>query len=173
MPTPTVVTNHARTLRATPEEVWPWLTQVGWHRGGWYTARWVDRLLFPANWPSADWLDPDLLRDLAVGDVIADGPPGTAHFVVAQVDEARLLVLHSTTHIPGSWQKKTGARIDWVWIFTLEPASCGGTRMLIRTRASTSPWWLTAAYVGALIPADHIMATSMLRGLDKRSGRTP
>ena len=51
---PTLVTNHAATLSAPPEQVWPWLTQVGWHRAGWYTPRWVDRLLFPGNWPSAD-----------------------------------------------------------------------------------------------------------------------
>ena len=41
--------------------------------------------------------------------------------------------------------------------------------MLIRTRASTAPWWLTAAYVTALVPADYVMASSMLRGLDRRS----
>ena len=47
---PQVVTNHAITIDAPPESVWPWLAQMGWHRAGWYTARWVDRRLFPANW---------------------------------------------------------------------------------------------------------------------------
>ena len=75
---PSLVTNHAATLSAPPEQVWPWLTQVGWHRGGWYTPRWVDRLLFPDNLPSTDRLDPDLVRDLRPGDRIPDGPPGTA-----------------------------------------------------------------------------------------------
>jgi hypothetical protein len=30
---PTLVTNHAAHLPAPPEDVWPWLTQLGWHRG--------------------------------------------------------------------------------------------------------------------------------------------
>ena len=47
------VTNHAVTIDADPADVCPWLTQMGWHRGRSYTDRWVDRLLFPANWPSA------------------------------------------------------------------------------------------------------------------------
>ncbi len=97
---PNVITNHARTLPAPPDAVWPWLTQTGWHRGGWYTARWVDRFLFPANWPSADRLDPELMRDLQLGDTIPDGPPGTAEFVVEYVDVPHLLVLHSVTHVP-------------------------------------------------------------------------
>ena len=43
---------------------------------------WVDRLLFPDNWSSLDRLDPVLVRDLQAGDVIPDGPPGMAWFVV-------------------------------------------------------------------------------------------
>lgn len=50
-PRPHVVTTHAITIAASPECVWPWLVQMGWGRGQWYTARWIDRLLFPANGP--------------------------------------------------------------------------------------------------------------------------
>ena len=166
---PTLVTNHARTLAASPEAVWPWLTQVGWHRGGWYTPRWVDRLLFPDNWPSADHLVPSLQKELVPGDVIPDGPPGTASFEVVVARAPHHLVLHSTSHVPQSWQDNVGARIDWCWTFSLDDAPNGGTRMLIRNRARTSPWWLTAAYVGVLVPADHLMANGMLKGLDERA----
>jgi hypothetical protein len=148
---PTVVTNHAITIPAQVDQVWPWLVQMGWHRGGWYTARWVDRLLFPANRPSAAQLVPDLQRPLAVGDRIPDGPPGTAWFVIEHVDPPRLLVLHSTTHVPAAWRARLGASIDWTWTFTLS-GTPAGTRLLLRTRGRTRPWWLTAAYVMALVP---------------------
>jgi hypothetical protein len=165
---PPVVTNHAVTIPAPPSRVWPWLVQMGWHRGGWYTARWVDRLLFPANWPSATRLVPDLQRPLQVGDRIPDGQPGTAWFAVEHVDPPRLLVLHSTTHLPPAWRVRLGAWIDWTWTFTLTGTSDGGTRLLLRVRGRTGPWWLTAAYVGALVPADYVMATSMLKGIRRR-----
>ncbi len=57
---PLFVTTHAITIDAPPGRVWPWLVQVGWHHGGRYTVRWVDRLFFPANWPSAERLIPEL-----------------------------------------------------------------------------------------------------------------
>ena len=67
-------TNHAITIEARPADVWPWLTQLGWHLGGYYTPEWVDRLLFPQNWPSLNHLDPALMRDLGVGDTIHRRP---------------------------------------------------------------------------------------------------
>jgi hypothetical protein len=46
------------------------------HPGGFYTPEWVERLLFPENWPNLDHLDPAVLHSLEVGDTIPDGPPG-------------------------------------------------------------------------------------------------
>jgi len=131
--------------------------------------RWVDRLLFPANLPSADVLDPALLRDLAAGDTIPDGPPGTAWFVVEQASAPGTLVLHSTTHVPASWRDKFGAAVDWTWSFRLTGLPGDRTRLHIRMRGRAAPWWLAAGFAGAIIPADYIMATGMLRGLKHRA----
>ena len=105
VPTPVVVTNHAITIDAPPECVWPWLVQMGWGRGGWYTARWVDRLLFPANGPSATGVIAEL-QDLQIGDFVPDGPPETnTGFTVEELIPNRTLVLHSTSHLPASWRR--------------------------------------------------------------------
>lgn len=170
---PTFVTNHAATLSAPPETVWPWLTQVGWHRGGWYTPRWVDRLLFPDNWPSTDHLDPDLVRALRPGDRVPDGPPGTAEFVVERADAPRVLVLHSRTHLPPGWDDRFDAALDWVWTFSLEPVGTDRTRLLIRNRGTVRPWWLDRAYLLGIVPADHVMTRGMFRGLEQRVGGPP
>jgi hypothetical protein len=167
---PTVITNHAITIEAPPERIWPWLVQMGWHRGGWYTPRWVDQLLFPANWPSANRLIPRLQRPLRVGDRIPDGPPGTAEFVVQHAEPSHLLVLHSTSHLPAGWRTRPGGAVDWVWTFALDERD-GGTRLLLRTRARIMPKWLAATYVGALVPADWVMAGGMLNGIRRRVQR--
>lgn len=165
---PSFVTNHAATLDAPPAQVWPWMTQIGWHRGGWYTPCWVDRLLFPDNWPSADALDPALVRDLAPGDTIPDGPPGTAHFIVERADAPSTLVLHSRTHLPPGWDTSVGASLDWVWTFAFDPVGADRTRMLVRNRGRVQPPWLDLAYLATIVPADHIMTRGMFRGLQQR-----
>lgn len=169
VPHPQLLTNHSITIDSPPAEVWPWLTQMGWHLGGYYTPLWVDRLFFPANRPSLDHLDPDLVRDLAARDTIPDGPPGTAFFVVEEAGLPHTLVLHSTTHVPASWREKFGAAIDWTWSFQLTELPGARTRLHLRVRGRMGPWWLTATYLATLVPADFIMAMGMLRGLKRRA----
>jgi len=178
---PTIVTDHAIDVAGEPEEVWPWLMQLGWHLGGYYTPEWVDGLLFRGNWPSLDRLDPALVRDLRAGDLIPDGAPGTAFYRVATAQPPHVLVLHSTTHVPPGWERY-GAAIDWTWCFLLSRPVPRRTRVRLRVRARTAPWWLTTLYLAGIVPADYVMAMGMLRGLKRRveahrlpaaSGRDP
>ena len=169
VPRPQIVTDHAVTLDVASVAAWPWLTQIGWHLGGYYTPARVDRLLFPDNWPSLDRLDPALVRDLHAGDVIPDGPPGTAWFVVEEVDVARSLVLHSTTHVPEGWRERFGVSIDWTWSFHLSDLPGSRARLHLRVRGTMAPRWFALIYQLILVPADYVMALGMLRGIAKRA----
>jgi hypothetical protein len=163
---------HAATIDAPAEAVWPWLVQVGWHRAGWYTPRWVDRLLFPANAPSANEIQPNW-QGLAVGDFVPDGPAETeCGFTVLDLEPNRHLVLHSTSHLPISWRLQGRAAVDWTWAFVLEPAGEGTTRFTFRWRALTRPWWLRVLAWVLIVPADAVMSRGMLRGVASRAERT-
>lgn len=167
---PSAVTDHAVTIDAPPDAVWPWLVQMGWGRAGWYTARWVDRVLFPANGPSADRIVPEL-QGLAIGDFVPDGAPkAECGFIVDALAPGRHLVLHSTSHLPLSWRERMA--VDWSWAFVLTPVDDGyRTRFHFRSRWITSPWWLTLAARLVIVPADFVMSRSMLRGVKARAQR--
>ncbi len=162
------VTMHAITIQASPEDVWPWIVQMGYHRGGWYTYDWVDRYIWHIDNPSADRIVPEL-QNVKVGDIIPDGEPGTAWYVVDRLEPHRLLVLHSTSHIPPPIRVRyPEARVDWTWTFFLEPTP-EGTRLLLRVRPWSHPWWLRALYHLVVVPSDFVMARSMLRGIKARA----
>jgi hypothetical protein len=164
IPYPVFRTDHAITIDAPPHDVWPWLVQMGWGRAGWYTYRWVDKLLFPANGPSAE----RILRQyqsLAVGDVVPDGPPETrCQYVVEMLEPEALLVLRSHTHLP---PKLRNAWMDWTWTYSLTPLPNDNTRLHVRVRGRVGPWWLALVYRAA-IGADFVMGRSHLRGIKRR-----
>ena len=169
VPNPVLGGNHAITIRARPAAVWPWLLQVGWGRGGWYTYRWVDRLLFPDNRPSAVTILPQF-QDLDVGDRIPDGPPQSGcFFVVEAIEPERALVLRSTTHLPPSLQNKSWVRLNWTWAFVLEPQGSEATRFQFRWRAELQPLWLRLLFDALITPADFLMGRSMCKGLKRRA----
>jgi hypothetical protein len=166
---PHFVTDHAVTIGASAAEIWPWLVQMGWHRAGWYTARWVDLLLFPANEASADRIHAEW-QDLAVGDQVPDGAPETeCFFVVRDLEPSKHLVLHSRSHLPPDFRDRFRASIDWTWSFSLDDLGDGRTRFHFRSRARLAPWWLSTAYLLAIVPADHIMGRQMLNGVKARA----
>lgn len=169
--TPTVQTDHAVTIDAPPTAVWPWLVQMGWGRGGWYTARWVDRLLFPANGPSAELIVPEL-QNVTVGTFIPDGAPETeCGFDVVELQSERALVLRSTSHLPLSWRDR--AVLDWTWAFVLNPVDDGRrTRYHFRSRWVAHPWWFSLSGWLGVVPADFVMSRDMLRGVKQRAERT-
>jgi hypothetical protein len=130
----------------------------------------VDRLLFPANWPSADRILPEL-QTIEVGSFIPDGPPETeCGLIVDSMAPAAALVLRSTSHLPKSWRDTDRAKIDWSWAFTLTPLDGGArTRFHFRSRWVTAPWWLTLGGQLLIVPADFIMSRDMLRGVRERA----
>src|SRR6478609_1431841 len=67
---PNVVMDRAFTVPAAPEQVWPWLVQLGKKRAGWYLPASIERLLPPSRRAlrriDLAW------QHLAEGDVIPD-----------------------------------------------------------------------------------------------------
>ncbi len=108
---------RAITIDASPELVWPWLVQVGFGRGGFYSYDLLDNL----GRPSASTVLPEWQQPHA-GDVAAPmtNPPtdGTS-FRIAELRPARHLV----------WSKPLSS---WAW--TLDVLPGGRTRLVTRLR---------------------------------------
>jgi hypothetical protein len=170
VPEPTFMTTHAVTIDAPPAAVWPWLIQMGWHQGGFYTEPWVDRLLFPANRPAVRHIIPEL-QTRTVGDFIPDGPPETeCGYTISRMEEGRSLVLRSTSHLPLSWRRR-GAAVSWTWTFVLDDLGDEQTRLIFRCRGVAEPWSVNAGYQLLIVPADFVMSRQMMRGVRSRAER--
>jgi hypothetical protein len=60
------------TIRARADDIWPWLAQMGYRRGGLYSYDWLDRLFGYLDRPSAEEILPEY-QSIRVGDTIPLG----------------------------------------------------------------------------------------------------
>jgi hypothetical protein len=154
---PTTIWNRGITIEASPSEVWPWLVQMGYGRAGFYVPEWVDRLVWRVPAANSSALLPHLQR-IAVDDIVADGPDFLAYWRVRIVDPERALVYWTRRHPwrgapvdptdAGALTKREaglvagGTYAECSWGFYLSQIAPGRTRLVIRTRAVSSPAWL-------------------------------
>ncbi len=158
---------RAITIAAAPSAVWPWIVQMGYprFRAGWYTPHWLDRLQWGIREPSAERVRPDL-QALEVGDRVPDSPDWTVYFSVERLATERALVLLSTRHLLAPMHS-----IAFTWAFVLEPIGNDKTRLIMRARARCEPhaaWLLLGGLIGV---GDYLNASTMLRGIKRRSER--
>jgi hypothetical protein len=94
-----IVETRTLTLDAAPSAVWPWLVQMGYGRGGWYS---YDRLDMEGS--SADAILPQF-QDLAAGDLVPTHPGGG--FVARVVEPPKALVLYLDSELARSQVEAT------------------------------------------------------------------
>jgi len=143
------------TIDAAPEQIWPWLLQMGYGRGGLYSYDWLDRLFGYLDAPSADTILPRY-QHLRVGDEIPIGRGGG--FPVWAIEPRRALVLSGR-----------GEGFGWVWQFGLYPVDKRRTRLVSRNSVRTPRTWGAWLFMRAMEPAAFIMTRGMLRGLKRRA----
>lgn len=137
------------TVAAPPEEVWPWLVQVGCLRAGWY----ADDLLDDLGHPSAREIVPEL-QDLEVGRRLPMAPHPTERTAFV-VDSFR---------VP-EWMLWRTPTSTWAWRLT--PLPGGRTRLVTRLRFAydrRDPAGIVLMELG-----DWPMVRRMLRGIRERA----
>ncbi len=113
IPNPDLTATRAITIRASADQVWPWIAQLGQGRGGFYSY--------------------DFLENL-VGCGIHRHPE--VSLAAAVVDRGRSLVLRG-----GVPMGKTPPPYDTTWAFVLRERQDGTTRLLVRERYVYTQRW--------------------------------
>lgn len=164
---PGLVATRAITVEAPPEQVWPWVVQLGSGRGGFYSYDRLENLL-GCQVDSAETVV-EAWQRLETGDLVHLHPQ--VALSVAAVDPARSLVLHAgpamsvaTSGLPDA------APYDFTWAFVLRRHPHRATRLIVRERfAYLHPW--SFLLVEPVSAASSVMSREMLRGIRDRAER--
>lgn len=160
------VMDRQLTLDASPKQVWPWLEQLGKHRGGWYLPRSIERLVPPGRRALREvdlrWLG------LTVGQSMPDWGPGDPTFELLEVERPHHLVYWSQRpRRPRRDVERPPVRMTWALVLT--PAGPGGTGSHLRLRLRLDlgrPAGPVATYAGGAV--DALTVWLLGRGLNER-----
>ena len=167
---------RAVTVAVSPAEVWPWLLQLGYGRGGWYSDMpwWTDAAGHVGARSSATTVLAEH-QDLAVGDVLLDGvgcDDDHGAWAVVHLLPGRALVLYSRRTLGGrelrDGQPLPRSYFACSWSFVLRPDGPDTTRLLVRTRAAYQPPWMVRL-LAVLRQGDTVMQRAMLLGIARRA----
>ena len=153
MPGDDIVPDAASTTRAisincSPEELWPWLVQIGYGRAGWYSYDWIDN----DGRPSAHHIVPEL-QQLRIEDRI-EMLPGFGPEIL-ELEANRYFV--------------AGDGEGGTWCLAVYPQK-GGSRLVSRWRQAWKTGGLAAKFFILFAdPGAFIMEQKMLRGIKKRA----
>ena len=159
IPHPVGSTTHAVTMACGPQDVWPWLAQMGADRAGWYSYDLLDH----GGQPSARSILPSL-QDIRVGTLFAALPGAKEGFFVERFERNRMLMLVAPN---GHGAKAT-------WTFLLEQPDPETTRLIVRARISYRPLGLPVAFGVPLARLVHfIMERKQLVEIASRAEHRP
>ncbi|MYR07407.1 SRPBCC family protein [Gordonia sp. SID5947] len=144
---------RAITIHARPDQIYPWLAQMGpAPRGGAYTYDWIENLL-GLHMHSADHILEEFQHP-AIGDEIALGP-----------NRMRVEIAE-----PGHSFATRSADGNWVWAFTLVAGGGDTTRLVSRNRFRL-PRLRDRIGMIPMEPGSLIMERKMLLGIKERAER--
>ena len=152
---PRYVYNRVVTVHASPEQIYPWLVQLGAEKGGMYSYSWFETNVLRCELINADQIHPEW-QVLKVGDKVKmcpgnSGPP--AYEVALLVPNQSIVMGHQEN---GKWSD--------VWQFVLVPQGDGSTRMMIRGRSALEGWlW------DMIRPGEFVMMRGMMLGIKQRA----
>ncbi|MEM7349228.1 MAG: hypothetical protein AAF657_00380 [Acidobacteriota bacterium] len=143
-------------IAAAPEDVWPWLAQMGFGRAGWYSWDLIDNL----GRRSATELRPEWMIDRP-GDPIPGGP---LDFETRVVDNPNHLVIAVDRRPFGPWT------ISFALSYRLRSTDRGCSLETVATGRIDGPAGRAIAR-HVLGPGDAFMVRKQLRGIRDRSER--
>jgi hypothetical protein len=165
VPDPSWSWTHGVEIDAPMERVWPWITQIGQSKGGFYSYQWLENIggceIQNADRPHEEWSHP------RVGDALKIHPTAPG-FVVAAVREGEWLVTRGEE--PADRSKVLDPEAAVSWLFFLEPLPGGRTRFVSRYRVRHGDGWKSKLAYGPLFiePVGFMMDRRMLLGVKER-----
>ncbi|MEW6180616.1 MAG: hypothetical protein AB1522_11880 [Chloroflexota bacterium] len=157
IPSPDLIWNHAITIHARPEQIYPWLVQMGDSRAAFYSITFIENLFcmtsgecryVNANRIHDEWQNP------------ARGEQGIImnYLVIHDYKPSEFVLARNTPALP----------LQWSWLWYVYPLDENSSRLIVRHRIDL-PEEIPAGMFNLIMNAGYVMERSMMLGIRERA----
>ena len=161
-PRPQIQWTNAASIDARPEQVWPWVAQLGDTRAGFYSYTFIENRVgaltgasgYAVNYTNADRIVPEW-QNPAPGDSIIQGT-----LKIREVKPGQYLLADLVTPDGG----------QWTWLWQLTPLDGGArTRLIVRCLMQLPPEAANPMMIAVMNAGGFVMQQRMIHGLKLRA----
>ncbi len=162
VPQPSLIWNHALTIHAPADRVYPWLVQIGDSRAAFYSITFIENAFCAtsgacryvnANRIHPEWQNPPK----GVQGVIVD------YMVIQDYQPGQYVLVTATGKVP----------LIWTWLWYVQPVDANTSRLIVRHRVAFPPG-APQGVIHVVFAAGFLMERAMMLGIQARAqGRVP
>jgi hypothetical protein len=161
VPDPNLIWNHALTIHAPADAVYPWLVQIGDSRAAFYSITFIENafcaLSGECRYVNADRVHPEWQSpEKGTQGIIID------YMVIQDYQPGQYVLAAATDKLP----------LKWTWLWYVEPVDASSSRLIVRHRVAFPPD-APLGLINAVFTAGYVMERGMLLGIQSRAQGTP
>jgi hypothetical protein len=157
VPNPTFTWNHAITIHAPAETIYPWLVQIGDSRGAFYSITFIENAFCATSgdckYVNADRIHPEWQTpEKGKQGIIMD------YMVIQDYQPGQYVLAVPTDKMP----------FQWTWLWYVQPVDANTSRLIVRHRLAFPPE-APKAVIDAIFATGYVMERGMILGIQARA----
>ena len=157
VPDPSLIWNHALTINAPAEAVYPWLVQIGDSRAAFYSITFIENAFCAMSgecrYVNADRIHPEWQTPAkGVQGIIMDT------MVIQDYQPGQYVLATTTDKLP----------LKWTWLWYVEPVNASSSRLTVRHRIAF-PADAPQGLINAIFTTGFVMERGMMLGIQARA----
>jgi hypothetical protein len=157
VPEPDFFWNHAITIRAPAEQVYPWLVQMGDSRAAFYSITFIENA-FCAMSGDCRYVNADQVRPEWQSPVKGQQGIIMDYMVIQDYQPGQWVLAVPSDKMP----------LQWTWLWYVQPVDAGSSRLIVRHRIAFPPD-APPAVMKAVFDAGYVMERGMMLGIRARA----
>ncbi len=157
IPSPDLIWNHALTIQASPEQIYPWLIQMGDSRAAFYSITFIENL-FCMTTGECHYVNADRIHEEWQNPIRGEQGIIINYLVIHDYQPSKFVLARNSSELP----------LQWTWLWYVYPLHENSSRLVVRHRIDV-PEDTPMGIFNLIMNSGYVMERGMMLGIRERA----